>query len=66
MKFNLKTLREINKLTQKELAEKIGVSRKTIIRYENKQTIPNIIEASKLALALEVSLDDLIGGMLQN
>lgn len=65
MKLSLKSLREVNKLTQKELSEKVGLSRKTIVRYENGQTIPNIVEAYKLSDALEVSIDDLVCGMLK-
>lgn len=65
MKLSLKSLREVNKLTQKELAEKVGLSRKTIVRYETGKTVPSILEAYKLADALEVSIDDLVCGMLK-
>ena len=64
MTLNLKDLREINKLTQKELAEKIGSTRKSIIRYETGERIPSIATAKRLSIALDVSLDDLINGML--
>lgn len=64
MTLTLKDLREINKLTQKELANKIGSDRRSIIRYETGEHMPNILVAKKLSIALDVSLDDLINGML--
>lgn len=64
MVLNLRILREINNLTQKELAEKIGSTRKSILRYENGQRIPSIVTAYKISRVLEVNLDDLISGML--
>ena len=64
MTLNLKDLRKINKLTQKELASKIGSDRRSIIRYETGEHMPNILVAKKLSIALDVSLDDLINGML--
>jgi len=41
------------------LAEKIGVSTKTMYRYENGDTIPDIFTAMKIADALEITLDEI-------
>lgn len=57
----LKTLREYKKITQKELALKLGVTQRTISYYENNITKPNNIDfITNLAMALGVSLDELI------
>lgn len=58
----LKTLRKINGLTQKELAENVGVQQGAINKWESKQTEPNIEKLVKLADYFDVSLDYLIGG----
>lgn len=46
-------------LTQSELADRIGVSRKTINTIENRVFVPSTLLALKLARALEVSVHDL-------
>ena len=46
-------------LTQAQLAEAVGVSRKTINTVENQVFVPSTILALKLALALNVSVHDL-------
>lgn len=58
----LKTLRKINGLTQKELAENVGVQQGAINKWESKQTEPNIEKLVKLADYFDVSLDYLMGG----
>ena len=57
----LKTLRKEKKLTQKELAEQIGISQKSYSHWEtgkNEASFENLI---KLADLLEVSIDWLFG-----
>ncbi len=49
----LKTERERLELTQAALAERVGVSRKTINTVENGVFIPSTILALKLAAALD-------------
>lgn len=46
--------------TQEEIAEKIGVSRQTISKWETNETVPDIYQSKKLAQIYNVSLDDLI------
>jgi putative transcriptional regulator len=49
-------LRAERKMTQKELAEKAGVSRQTIISIENKKYSPSLVLAFKIAKALDVAI----------
>lgn len=63
MKFNerLKELREQNNLTQEQLAKKSGVSSRMIQRYEYGTSRPRLDAAEKIALALNVTTDELLG-----
>lgn len=47
-------------LSQEEVAEKLGVSRQTISKWETDETLPDIRQSKKMALLYNVSLDDLI------
>jgi putative transcriptional regulator len=55
----LKELRARNNLTQAQLAEAVGVTRKTINTVENRVFIPSTVLALKLAQALDVSVEEL-------
>ena len=54
-------IREGQKMTQKRLAEVSGVPRICINRYENGIYRPNMENARKLAIALGVTIDELLG-----
>jgi len=56
---NIQILRKKRNLTQETLAEAVGVTRQTIAKWENGESIPDLELAGKLAAALDVSLDDL-------
>jgi putative transcriptional regulator len=45
-------------LTQEELAEKIGVTRQTIIALEANKYVPSLSLAFKLARAFQVTIED--------
>lgn len=47
-------------LSQETVAEKLGVSRQTISKWETDETVPDICQAKKLAELYNLSLDDLI------
>lgn len=47
-------------LSQEEVAEKLGVSRQTISKWETEETVPDIYQAKKLAKIYGLSLDELI------
>jgi transcriptional regulator with XRE-family HTH domain len=57
----LSTLRRARKLSQEELAKAIGVHTNVLGRYERGGTKPSIEVAAKIAEALGVSLDQLVG-----
>ena len=56
----IKKQRKKLKLTQEELAEKIGVSQKDISRWENYMHKPSQDSLQKLAKALDCTVDDII------
>ena len=49
---------ETGEMTQAELAERIGVTRQTIIAIEHGRYSPSLEMAFRIAHALNVSLDD--------
>ena len=57
---NLVSLRKINQMSKEELAEKIGVSRQTLSKYETGEALPDIEKCKILADILDVSMDDLV------
>lgn len=57
---NLRSLRKLHKLTLEELAEKIGVSRQAIAKWEAGATTPDIAHCRALAELYQVSIDDLV------
>ena len=58
----IKMLREKQNLTQAELAERIGVSSKTISKWETAKGLPDISLLQPLARALGVSVIELMNG----
>ena len=58
-KENLVHLRKMQGMTQETLAEKVGVTRQAIAKWEAGNTIPDLERSRLLADALGVSLDDL-------
>lgn len=55
-------LRKKQHLSQEQLAEKVGVARQTISKWELGETAPDIRQAQILSEVFEVSLDVLLGG----
>lgn len=58
----VKQLRESRNLTQAELAEKIGVSSKTVSKWETAKGLPDISLLQPLAQALGISVIELMNG----
>lgn len=58
----IKELREKNKMTQLQLAERIGVSDKTVSKWETAKGYPDITLLEPIAQALSVSVAELISG----
>ncbi len=46
-------------LTQQQLADKVGCSRQTIISIETSKFVPSVELALKLAVALNVKIEDI-------
>ena len=63
MKFNerLKKLREEKGLTQVQLSELTGISTRMIQKYESANARPRLDAAEKIAKALNVTADQLLG-----
>lgn len=59
MKNNIKDLRAKNDFSQDVLAEKLGVSRQTIISLEKGRYNPSITLAFKLALLFKCKIEDI-------
>lgn len=59
-KDNLISLRKINNLSQEQLAEKLGISRQTLSKYETGESVPDIEKCKVIADYFGVSLDDLV------
>ena len=58
----IRQLRESRRLTQAELAEKIGVSSKTVSKWETAKGLPDISLLQPLAQALGISVIELMNG----
>ena len=57
---NLTTLRQQRKYSQEDVAERIGVSRQTVAKWEAGESVPDIINCDALAQLYDVALNDLI------
>ena len=58
----IKNLRETRNMTQAELAERIGVSSKTVSKWETAKGLPDIALLQSLAQALGISVIELMNG----
>ena len=47
-------------LSQEVVAEKLGVSRQTVSKWETNETTPDIRQSKKMAVLYNISLDELI------
>lgn len=57
---NLRELRKYNKFTIEQVAEKIGVTRQAVAKWENGDSVPDVVNCLALANFYGVSLDELI------
>ena len=58
----IKELRENNRMTQLQLAEKLGVSDKTVSKWETAKGYPDITLLEPIAEAFRISVTELISG----
>ena len=61
MKNNLRNLRKVKKVTQKEIADFLGVSNSAYSQYETGTREPSLEILSKLADYFGVTIDDILG-----
>ena len=59
LKDNIVQLRKLRNFTQEALAEKVGVTRQALAKWESGDTLPDLGKSKLLAEALDVSLDNL-------
>ena len=59
MKNKLKVFRAMNDITQEGLAEKLGVTRQTIIAIEKDKYDPSLSLAFKMARLFQVKIEDI-------
>ena len=57
---NLTALRQYHKYSQEEVAEKVGVTRQAVAKWESGETVPDILNCDALAELYDVSVDTLI------
>lgn len=55
---NIVKLRKRDHISQEELAEKIGVTRQTIAKWENGESVPDLFYSNAMAEVFDVTLDD--------
>lgn len=58
----IKEKRKALGITQKDLAEKLGVSDKAVSKWERCESLPDVSLIPQIALALSISIDNLFGG----
>lgn len=56
VKNNLQKIRQVQKITQEELAKAVGVSRQTIIAIEKGNYTPSVLLALKIAKYFKIEL----------
>lgn len=59
-KDNIVTMRKMHGYSQDELADKIGISRQTLSKYETGESLPDIERCMLLADIFGVTMDDLV------
>lgn len=60
--MNLQTLRKTHQYTQEDVAEKIAVSRQSVAKWENGESLPDMNKCIALAQLYNISLDTLVNG----
>lgn len=58
----IKKLRQDNKLTQAELAEKLGVTYQAVSKWENGKNVPDIATLKEISDMFNLNIDDIING----
>lgn len=59
--FNLRSVRKKANLTQAQLAEKLGINRATVSKYETGEIVPSVDQIINICGVLDVSFEELFG-----
>lgn len=62
----IKNIRKTKKISQKKLAETIGCATVSIQKYESNERTPSLDTLSKIAVALDVTLSEILGESLSS
>lgn len=62
----IKQLRKDNNLTQKELADKLGVTYQAVSKWENGKNIPDMLILTEISKMFNVNIDEIISGKKAN
>lgn len=57
---NIVKLRKEANYSQETLAEKLGVSRQTVAKWESGESVPDVLRCDALAALFEITVDDLL------
>lgn len=63
---NVRLLRKQNRMSQFMLADKLGVSQRTVSHYENGSSEPSLQILCRIARIFKVSVDELLGFVLKD
>ena len=66
MNIGLKEVRQSAKLTQEQLAEKMNVSRQSVAKWENGESVPDIAKCCELAKIFNMEIEDIASMFIQN
>lgn len=66
MNVKLKEMRQLAKLTQEQLAEKMNVSRQSVAKWENGESVPDIAKCCELAKIFNMEIEDIASMFIQN
>ncbi len=61
MNEKLRQMRLALKMTQEDLAEKMNVSRQSVAKWENGESIPDIAKCNELAKIFDLEISDIAG-----
>ncbi len=62
----IKEIRKNNNLTQKELADKLGVTYQAVSKWENGKNIPDLGILKELSKEFNVDIDEILNGKIKN
>ena len=62
----IKQIRQDNKLTQKELADKLGVTYQAVSKWENGKNVPDVSILKEMSKMFNIDIDEILDGEKKN